>query len=363
MSTRQSVLAHLALRLAPHPENVATEALSYILQQSGAARDALRTCASTLGFHDAVDLHFSTQVSHESGARPDIAGKEQDGRVRLLIEAKFWAGLTDHQPVGYLNSLPDVSTLLLFVAPARRFEALWGELVRRSESAFGQPSSAASPGQWMRVAVHGQRRLALTTWNMLLTQILVAAESSAEATTVGDTRQLMALCDEMDTAGFLPLLSEELSSSMGRRVLEFGQLAYDLVECIVKDGLATATTARSVGHGWDGRVFHVQGRKCYLFFGADQWSRWGDSPLWLQVSKPCTDVRSVFQRARIQFRDGDFGLDVPITLPPNVDRDRVMAIALQQVLPIIELIPPVTSTSLAASADDRLGLDGPTARE
>lgn len=45
---------------------------------------------------------------------------------RLLVELKFWAGLTDNQPVAYLKKLPtDCHSALLEVAPARRIESLW----------------------------------------------------------------------------------------------------------------------------------------------------------------------------------------------------------------------------------------------
>jgi hypothetical protein len=48
-----------------------------------------------------------------------------------MIEAKFWAGLTDRQRVHYLRRLEHNRALLLFVAPAQRLESLWPELERR----------------------------------------------------------------------------------------------------------------------------------------------------------------------------------------------------------------------------------------
>ena len=48
---------------------------------------------------------FGSQTENlavEDGARPDLARVDQDGEDRVLIEAKFWAGLTENQP-GWLS--------------------------------------------------------------------------------------------------------------------------------------------------------------------------------------------------------------------------------------------------------------------
>ena len=47
-----------------------------------------------------------TQATGEEGERPDLAGFDRNGRERVLVEAKFWAGLTDNQPIAYLERLP-----------------------------------------------------------------------------------------------------------------------------------------------------------------------------------------------------------------------------------------------------------------
>ena len=61
----------------------------------------LRGCGIDL----AESLHFRTQVTGDDATRPDLVGKDQAGREVLLIEAKFWAGLTENQPVSYLERL------------------------------------------------------------------------------------------------------------------------------------------------------------------------------------------------------------------------------------------------------------------
>ena len=50
-----------------------------------------------------------TQPTGKEGERPDLAGVDREGRECVLIEAKFWAGLTSNQPVAYLKRLPSTT--------------------------------------------------------------------------------------------------------------------------------------------------------------------------------------------------------------------------------------------------------------
>lgn len=112
-----SLFAHLALQFGSQPENLATEALGYVLQHSETARAAVRDLVRGLGSTIDDDLTYATQSSGEDLARPDLVGRSSTGAEPLLIEVKFWAGLTENQPVAYLARLPAGGTLLM-AAPA-----------------------------------------------------------------------------------------------------------------------------------------------------------------------------------------------------------------------------------------------------
>lgn len=108
-NTNGSLLAYLASRLTGRTEVLATEALGYILSYSVAARAALSDAVRTET--DAKDLIESvkTEVTGEEGERVDLVGFDKQGSERVLIEAKFWAGLTEHQPNTYIERLRRVS--------------------------------------------------------------------------------------------------------------------------------------------------------------------------------------------------------------------------------------------------------------
>ena len=135
MAKDQTLLAHLTLKLASHPENIAVEALGHILSTSPAAVRALEDVLQTGGAEVGEIAWVKTQASGEAGTRPDLAGFDQHNKERVLIEAKFWAGLTDNQPIAYLERLPEnQESALLFVAPAPRASStLWARNVQASK--------------------------------------------------------------------------------------------------------------------------------------------------------------------------------------------------------------------------------------
>ncbi len=91
MATKGSLLAHLCLQFATHPENLAVEALGYLLKESEDTRSSFVGLLRARGIDLPDSLRFSTQVTGKDATRPDLVGKDRVGREVVLIEAKFWA--------------------------------------------------------------------------------------------------------------------------------------------------------------------------------------------------------------------------------------------------------------------------------
>ena len=125
-----SVLAHVVLNGSVPSEPAATQALTHILNSSP---DIARSFVSILR-PTKVDFepgHIKAELAHED-SRPDLTIHDIHGRVRAIVENKFWAGLTDAQPVSYLRDLPDdPPASLLFIVPQRRVATVWNELKLR----------------------------------------------------------------------------------------------------------------------------------------------------------------------------------------------------------------------------------------
>ena len=133
-----TMFAHIVSRLTNRTEDVAVEALGFILSRSEAVRRALRDLLQLEGLDVGELTGAKTQVSDETHARPDLVIFGKDRKERVLIEAKFWASLTENQPNAYIARLPldEHPSVLLFIAPEARVETLWSELRRLIEPPF-----------------------------------------------------------------------------------------------------------------------------------------------------------------------------------------------------------------------------------
>jgi len=115
-----SLFGHTTIKFSSHPENLATEGLAFILNKSQKAKDSFIRYVKIIVNADLPEvISFETQCYDKEYAIPDLVGKGSDGDEILVVESKFWAGLTDNQPVTYLKRLPngDKQGLLLFIAP------------------------------------------------------------------------------------------------------------------------------------------------------------------------------------------------------------------------------------------------------
>ena len=221
--TDDRILGHLAQRFAVSEENLATEALTWLLRRSSAARAALVGLARTAGADVPDELTFIGQVSSPGAGRPDVVGLDVSSRERLLIEAKFAAALTDQQPSGYLKRLkPDVDGVLLVVAPTVRLAALWVELLRAvPDLAAIAPSPSAVPTAGVlsvKAGIHAT--LALVSWRSLVSRVLDALRAADESLLARDAEQLLALTETMDGAAFVPLRPGDLDARTARQIAQ-----------------------------------------------------------------------------------------------------------------------------------------------
>ena len=317
MPVESTLLAYLTPRLTDRVEDMAVEALGYILSKSPSSRSALnRVLQSGAAGLDSI-VQIRTQVTDETGARPDLVGFDVHGKERLLIEAKFWAGLTENQPNGYLERLPcDGPSVLLFVAPEARLDTLWAELRRRVNVELDESSD--ENGLRSAIVSDSQRYFMLTSWRSLLSQMENStAEGSPER---NDIRQLQGLTERLDEEAFLPLRSVELAPDFPRRLLGLNKLVDDATDQGIRDNwIVRGTLQRTPLRTGYGRYFRLSGTIAWFGINFDLWSQRSDTPLWL-------DFRSYgaqpFIRNRLNLTDGEEY--VPIHLPVGVEYDAVL---------------------------------------
>ena len=189
-------------------EVAATAALRHILEQSESARDALERMLLAAGVEVGSLTRFQTEAIGAEGERVDLVCYDEHGTERVLIEAKFWAGLTDNQPNTYLARLPeDTHSALLFVVPAQRIETLWPELCRRAEEQHELRFISDDPtsGELRGVSIDDNgHKMLLTSWRAVLERMESQASLAGDRAAVRDLEQLRGLTERMDSDAFLP---------------------------------------------------------------------------------------------------------------------------------------------------------------
>ena len=342
MSNSDTLLSFIAQRHTFGLEDVATDALSFVLSRSA---PALKSLSEFLGDeHCPLPIaKAQTWLTDAHGAIPDLDLLDEDDNLVALIESKFWATLTHHQPVTYWEQLPsDKRAVLLFLAPSERLDDLWCELETKlcdKGHELGAPTKCAevitAPSK------DGQRRLMATSWQLLLGRMAQKAKKC------GDTQA----CFEI--AELQGLAAGAIKGDRPTRDENLKQLIAEAVKRVEQSGWANAN-GLGVGQGiyyYNGRGIHYYGRYL-LLAGAFAWlgidygakERMPDKLLWLSFSGDSVEL----EEARSKLKNlAETGLDwrikevyLPIVLSAGADRDKTLDSIVAQLECIAKRIDP-----------------------
>lgn len=206
-----SLLAHLYPRIKGSQEDVATFSLTYILEQSPELNKTFtKLISNKLGLDLSESLHYTCQDTDSKHGRPDIAGYKE-GLLRFLCEAKFYAGLTDNQPVSYLKRLiAEGGGGLVFICPENRIVSLWDKVSRIAEE---NDFNGLEVNDYCME--YDGVRMSIVAWQELLAALQVfAAEHDPER--LGDIKQLQGFCSRMESEAFVPFCPEDFGADIAR---------------------------------------------------------------------------------------------------------------------------------------------------
>ena len=349
MVQESTLMAYLVPRLTNRREDTATDALAFILNKSSGCRDALGLLLRDSSFHLESLIRFKTQVTYEDGSRPDLAGYDQEGRKRLLVESKFWASLLQGQASGYFGQLEEEGRgLLLFIAPGSRLETLWAEIIRQMETGENgvQLESVETVEQIYKARIAGSdKRLMLVSWTLLLDRLAAAVPS--DSVVASDIQQLQGLCRLEDDKAFQPINAEELGPSLARRVRWLNKLIDDIVSRGVEDGwMSTKGLKATPQRDGYGRYFRFRSASgtvnhgdLFLCMNFQLWATRGDTPLWLRISGSVpVDAGRLQHRVPSMVDYGNQVYNVPIHLTTGVEYQRVLADVVYQIRGIGEMV-------------------------
>ena len=356
MAEHATLLAYLVPRLNNRVEDAATDALAFILNKSAACRGALDHLLRDGDFNPEPIARVKTQATYQDGSRPDMTGYDRCGTKRLLIEAKFWASLGQRQAGGYFEQLQEAGPgALLFIAPDRRIETLWAEIIRQMENVGENVQlELIEPTGRTRKAkiVNSGKRVMLVSWDQLLGGMATAVADDGRV--ASDIQQLRGLAKYQDEEAFQPIHPEEFGLAFPRRIRGLNKL----IDATVARGInGRWMTTRSLNkapqrEGY-GRYFRFVDdaikERSFLGVDYDRWATRGDTPLWLwigsrghQVSGNAAKLRngmpSLVEHERAIAGKTFTGIQAPIYLKTGVEYERVLDDVVRQVMEIRDVI-------------------------
>jgi len=281
------LLADLTVMMASSPEDVATRALELLLGRSSAARGAMNRllCEWRSSGSGTPVVRWASQVVAIDRSRTDLEGFSETGASVAILENKFWAGLTENQPEGYLQRLSALDGVLAFVVPDSRVRIMTHEIELRLRALRGTPASVHWIGDTAVFSSLNHPVVTVVGWMTLLSSLASAMEGAKEYDNHADLRQLQALAQRMDIEGFRPFKASDITGDTPRLILRLGSVVDDAVQRLLtaphinKKGLKA-----SAGQGWYGHYLWIHGYGCQLVFTAHRWHTLGISPVWMRIS-------------------------------------------------------------------------------
>jgi len=257
---QESLLSHIASNFISEYENVANSSIAYLLNKYPASREVLK---NILQIDDAPSF-FVTELSTKSNGRPDITGLDINGNKQIIIEGKFWANLTDNQPINYLKELSEKGKLL-FLVPQKRKISLKSEIKKRLNG--------------------DDKKIYIFSWNEFLDLVEIENNKNHNQSLISDITQLKELCSKMDDEGMPPLSQSDLDPMNGRINYQLSNIIDEcnpiLREWEESNFKGTRTTSSMDGHGFYFRAF---GFGCQLCFSNYNWFTYENStPIWLYI--------------------------------------------------------------------------------
>ncbi len=341
----ESLLAHLYSRIKGSQEDVETMSLQYILSSSEKLNEAFnRFISDSLKFNIDLDISYTCQSVGENSERPDISGTDKSGKEVVLCEMKFYAGLTENQPNGYLDRLiKEDGKALVFVCPEQRKVSLWSKVKDLCEK-NGRELSEESD---FRVTVDGIA-MTVVSWAQINEMLRkVASASAVEA--LPDIAQLEGFCNMMDSSAFIPFSSEDFGPEYARREERHFQVIDRLFDTILackeikasRDKLKAAASREGYA-----RYLKINDFTFGLLYNRPAWisPSSAETPFWCYFKDSKWNLTEEMEAKlkaipeRERERPDKYSIYLPLYAPTDVGLDEVAEGMLKQIIKYLELL-------------------------
>jgi hypothetical protein len=363
----ESLVAHIAQKYGIGRENLATEILVQILRSGG---DAV---VRALFKHYGLDLPLSSDYElypqrrgDQSRCIPDIQIRNRVGETLAILESKFDAALTRHQPNGYLAEL-GAGGLLVFVVPERHQRARFEQVIEPCRKPAVELHSIVIDSGRTRASVDG-KNLTVTSWREVLDRLQQSIgqlrSDLCQQRLLSDLDQLRRFCDVADKETFTPLTADQISGGgVPALIRHMTWLTQKLIsKCIEADILQEIMLPKrspkyEMRADFDsslsfGQSLSISGEPIWIGFWALAWEMNIGSPLCIQLDPKRLEARKIVGRlheesgegfvSKVHLFDHEEWL-IPIPLEPLVTQDEAVEAAFRFVAKLKVAIDKATS--------------------
>lgn len=328
----QTILGNIVGKFTRQLEDLASESLVFILNQNKNYQLQFSEYLKSVSHNRImVNNHFTadTQVTSDlDESRPDIILQESPSTI--IIEAKFWAGLTDSQPIGYLERIHGEGNLI-FLVPSRRINSIRIEIKNKLENENVDAKMIDS-----HFVIKENLTIEFITWRGVINTLLSSPNSSLDSNLI----QLKGLIDMMEeNPDFVPFTNEIFTPSAA---LQRDHLINIIDETI--EGNPKLFSTKNLTHGGGKfkylRFFKYQNKAPgFGMYSSELWMEY-DTPVWIGFYKHSWDgdkkmdnpffpkVLEALINSQIQFitkkLDSYDSILVPIYVPLNVEKSQVL---------------------------------------
>ena len=337
----ESLLAHLYTRISGSQEDVATVSLRYIIDSSSELNRAFNKLLSdSLKIDIDPDIRYKDQSIGENLERPDMSGTNSKGKEVVLCEMKFYAGLTDNQPNGYLDRLiKEGGKALVFVCPKARQLSLWSKLKDLCE----EKGRTLKDEDGYRITVDGIA-MCVITWSEIL-EILTLTASSVAVSALPDIAQLTGFCNMMDQDAFIPFTPEELGSETARKEDRYANIV-DAVTDKLDTMKELDPCKKGKQNAWrEGywRYINIKGHRIDIYYHRPAWkSSIAETPLWVSIfdenGKQSAEYKKYFDTLKDDKRFVHYTgrRMLALNIKPYVPQDDIVDDLISQILTYID---------------------------
>lgn len=319
----ESLLGQFYNRIKGSQEDIASESLAYILKKSARARQTINQIVNLTTGLTLTDLLYKTQRAGEQLERPDISGINEKGEEVLLIEAKFWASLTNNQPNTYIKRLKN-NSVLIFLVPSLRIRSIYEEVMHRIRKELS-PINVDHKSYTITI---NSKYVIIKSWSEILNAIKSELLQENNQELVSDINQIIGFCETIDNNSFQPIQDEDLAPGIPKKIVTY----YSIIDKVVDEIKNRNTDASTKGLQ---KTPQKYGYHRYLTIGdfgigmclrLDLWAEYAETPFWVAVAERKDDWTSSerFKRAgeKIAFHLGLFFVegnnDIFLSLHPQV---------------------------------------------